>query len=97
MTYAAHFSILLLLGAGAALADEGQVLALSCANCHGPGGHSPGQIPSIDAIAAEEMAAAMRAFRSGEREGTIMNRIAKGYTDAEIDALSAYLAGEDRP
>ena len=34
-------------------------------------------------------------FRDGKRTGaaaTVMTRLAKGYSDAEIDALSAYLA-----
>jgi cytochrome c553 len=67
-------------------------LALSCWNCHGPGGSSPGDIPSIDGLSAEAIADSLRKFRSGDSEGTIMNRIAKGYTDEEIDALSDYLA-----
>ena len=35
---------------------------------------------------------AMVAFRSGARTGTIMNRIAKGYTDEEIRAIEEELA-----
>ena len=34
----------------------------------------------------------LRSFRSGAVEATVMNRIAKGYTDAEIDALAQYFS-----
>ena len=34
----------------------------------------------------------MRDFKSDKRPATIMNRIAKGYTDKEITAMSEYFA-----
>jgi sulfide dehydrogenase cytochrome subunit len=34
----------------------------------------------------------LKAFRSGERPSTVMGRLAKGYSDAEIDALAAYFS-----
>jgi sulfide dehydrogenase cytochrome subunit len=34
----------------------------------------------------------MRAFAANERPGTIMGRIARGYTEAEIAALAAHFA-----
>lgn len=70
----------------------GAVLAGSCANCHGPGGASPGAMPSIDKLGANELAGRMKSFRSGETPATVMTRIAKGYTDAEIEAISQYFA-----
>ncbi len=85
-----------LLPAGAPAQDLTPVaLAQSCANCHGPGGKSPGAIPAIANLSADKMATALREFRSGERQGTIMNRIARGYTDPEIEALSQYLATQN--
>ncbi len=39
---------------------------------------------------AEEIVAQMRAFRSGQRDATVMDRIAKGYSDAEVDAIAAW-------
>ena len=72
------------------------VLAASCASCHGPGGASPGAIPSIDRLDAATMTALLNGFRSGQIEATVMNRIAKGYTDAEMAALVQYYAGLKR-
>jgi len=37
-------------------------------------------------------AAAMRAFRTGERAATVMDRIAKGFSEAETAAIAAWYA-----
>ena len=75
-------------------ADKGMVLALSCASCHGTNGASPGSIPRIQGRSAEYIEKAMLQFKAGERPATVMNRIAKGYTDEEIKLLSAYLGNQ---
>ena len=72
-------------------ADKGMVLALSCASCHGTNGASPGSIPKIQGRTADYIEKAMLQFKVGERPATVMNRIAKGYTDEEIKLLSDYL------
>lgn len=69
-----------------------QLLTLSCSGCHGPGGHSPGAIPSLSGRSAEALAELMRGFRDGKRPATVMDRIAKGYSDAEIDAVAREIA-----
>jgi cytochrome c553 len=81
-------------GASAQQAD-GRLLALSCFNCHGPGGKSPGEIPSIAGKTEDFLKNALVDFRDGKRTGasaTVMGRLAKGYSDAEIDAVSKYIA-----
>jgi cytochrome c553 len=37
---------------------------------------------------------AMIAFKSGQRPATIMNRLAKGFTDDEIRAIAAWYAAQ---
>jgi sulfide dehydrogenase cytochrome subunit len=71
---------------------RGLAIAAACATCHGPNGHSQGAIPSINTMSAENLMAILQAFRSGERQGTVMNRIAKGLDDAEIQAVAVHLA-----
>jgi sulfide dehydrogenase cytochrome subunit len=95
---------LLLVSAGLMLAasaapvlaqQDGHVLALSCMNCHGPGGKSPGEIPSIAGKSEDFLKNALIDFRDGKRSGTaatVMTRLAKGYSDAEIDAVAKYIA-----
>nr|MBS0021097.1 c-type cytochrome [Gammaproteobacteria bacterium] len=70
----------------------GQMLAYTCAGCHGNNGVSKGAIPSINNLSAEQMAQAMLDYKSEKRPGTVMNRIAKGYTEEEIKAMADYFA-----
>lgn len=84
-----------LLLAAAAQAEpltRGGMLSASCAGCHGPEGRSPGAIPGINGKSAEYIEQALREFRSGERESTVMGRHAKAYSDDEIRQIAEYLA-----
>ncbi len=69
---------------------RGEMLSVSCAGCHGPDGKSPGSIPSIAGKSADTIEAALKEFRSGQRESTVMGRHAKGYTDEEIKLIAVY-------
>lgn len=71
----------------------GSALINACAACHGPDGRSQGTIPAIDNLSGEDFIAALKAFRTDARQGTVMNRLAKGVDDAEIDAMAAYIVG----
>jgi sulfide dehydrogenase cytochrome subunit len=68
-----------------------ELLASNCFNCHGPYGASLGAIPALKGMNAELIARNLNQFKSGEKPSTIMHRIAKGYTDAEIVAIAKYL------
>jgi cytochrome c553 len=69
------------------------VLAASCATCHGPGLAGSGAVPSLKGRRSADIATALKAFQSGERPATIMTRLSKGWSGAEIDALAAKLEG----
>lgn len=69
-----------------------QMLANPCLSCHGPDSKSAGSIPPIVNLKADYIKSTMLAFRADERKGTIMNRIAKGYTDEEIEVLAKYFS-----
>ena len=75
---------------------RGLALANACAACHGPNGHSQGAIPSIDNLPAAKFTAALKAFRTNARQGTVMNLIAKGLDDADIDAIAAYITTQHK-
>lgn len=68
------------------------VLASTCFSCHGTDGASIGAMPSIKGKPADFIETRLIAFRDGKKNGTVMNRIAKGFTDDEIKALSRYFA-----
>jgi len=95
---AVFFGLLLSSGAQAADYDPRQVevLAGSCANCHGTEGRLAGAIPAIANRPASVLEAQMLAFKNDqEARVTVMDRIAKGYSDEEIRALAEYFANLD--
>ena len=73
---------------------ETQMLAGPCINSHGPEGRSPGAIPSIAGLSEEAIKTKLIAFKSETPPSgtTIMNRLAKGYSDAQIESLARYFA-----
>ena len=69
-------------------------LAATCANCHGTGGVSVGDVESLAGKPREEIVRKMQEFKSGARPATLMNQLAKGYTDEQIQALADWLAAQ---
>lgn len=76
-----------------ALARGAPLVAEACLACHGPGGAGIGAVPALAGRDRAELGAAMAAFRANGRPATIMNRIARGYTEAEIAAALDHFAG----
>lgn len=64
--------------------------AISCAGCHAAGG-TPGPVPGITGRPVDEIVTAMAAFRDGTRPATVMDRIAKGFTADETEAIARWL------
>nr|CRH06976.1 Cytochrome subunit of sulfide dehydrogenase FccA [Candidatus Magnetococcus massalia] len=72
-----------------------KALSDTCAGCHGTDGVAVGPaMPTIAGQPAAHIAEVMKEYKAGERPSTIMGRISKGYSDAEIDAIAKYLAKE---
>lgn len=73
-----------------------QMLADTCAGCHGPDGASQGPAtPTIAGISHDYFLETMKAFKSGDRPSTIMNRIAKGYTEKELAKMAKFFSERD--
>ncbi|WP_246088634.1 c-type cytochrome [Phreatobacter stygius] len=69
--------------------------ALACGGCHPA--VSGGLVPPLAGMPADGVTEAMLAFRSGARPATVMDRIAKGFSEDEIRALAAWFAREKPP
>ncbi len=69
-----------------------KTIAATCFICHGPNGKSSGAVPSLAGQDKAYLAEAMRDFKSGKRESTVMKKYAMGYSDSEYDDLAAYFA-----
>ena len=101
-----HFSTLAAVLAVAALsagpataqtdALQARSLAATCANCHGTNGAAA---PGMVALAGYDRAGLVKAmadFKSGARPATIMHQLAKGYSDAQIEAIAGYFATQKK-
>lgn len=81
-----------LLSISNALADEPPPGASSCSGCHAVNAAAETPVPPIRGRTADEIMAAMAAFRAGKQPATVMDRIAKGFTDDELKPIAAWLA-----
>jgi cytochrome c553 len=72
--------------------DAAPAGAASCSGCHAasPGVVTP--VPRLAGLGAAEMVRAMQEFRAGARPATVMDRIARGFSDDEVRAIAAWLA-----
>ncbi len=71
------------------------MLSNACGGCHGTNGASAGlSMPSLAGQNKVATVEAMKAFKSGERPSTVMGRIAKAYSDEEIEAMGDFFAAQ---
>ncbi len=98
-TYTLALGGCLLLGSTQlAAAPSATMLADTCAGCHGVDGVSMGPAtPNIAGISEIYFTDSMAAFKSGDRYSTVMQRIAKGYTDEEIKLMASFFAKQPVP
>lgn len=75
---------------GAALAQTvtAPAGATSCSGCHAG---RDSALPSLEGKSASDIVAAMAAFRAGAGEATVMDRIARGFSDSETRAIAPWL------
>jgi cytochrome c553 len=73
-------------------AEPSRTLAASCAGCHGTLGQGAGAMPAIAGLPERHLSDALRQFRAGERPATVMQQLARGYSDEEIQHLAAHFA-----
>ena len=66
--------------------------AVSCSGCHPASARVASPVPRLNGLDRAAIVRAMQDFRSGQRSGTVMDRIAKGFTDEEIQAIAAWYA-----
>jgi sulfide dehydrogenase cytochrome subunit len=76
---------------------DAQGLADACTSCHGVNGRSAGSIPSIGGLDEAALLAQLRSFRDPQTAATIMNRIVRGYSDAELETLARYFSSKKPP
>jgi cytochrome c553 len=80
------------IGAALAASPEPPAGAAACSGCHPANAGVETPVPRLAGRNAVEIVQQMQAFRSGERDATVMDRIAKGFTDPELQAIAAWYA-----
>jgi len=84
---------LALSGAASAGSASAEMLSYTCAGCHGTNGMSNGPAtPSIAGMSEVYFTDSMKAYKDGERVSTIMTRIAKGYSDEEVEKMAGFFS-----
>lgn len=69
------------------------LVAGGCAGCHGSDGRGAHGIPEIARTKTRaEFVAVMKSFRDDQRNPTVMNRIARGYSDEEFALMAVRYA-----
>src|ERR1700704_1787269 len=89
--FGAAMLLALIPGATAADAPPG---ASSCSGCHPATAGVATPVPRLVGRDAAQITAAMTEFRAGKRPATVMDRIAKGFTDDETKAIAAFFAAQ---
>jgi cytochrome c553 len=78
--------------AGEGAVGRGATLALNCTMCHGAAGMSASNSPNLAGQYPEVVIKQMMDYRSGHRQSAIMEAIARGLRDRDIEDLAAYYA-----
>ena len=68
--------------------------ASSCSGCHAASKSVDTPVPRLVGRSPAEIEAAMLAFRTGQKPASVMNRIAKGFSDEEVKTIAAWYGGQ---
>jgi sulfide dehydrogenase cytochrome subunit len=68
--------------------------ASSCSGCHPASSAVETPVARLVGRNPAEIVTAVQAFRSGQRPATVMDRIAKGFTDDEIKAIADWYGAQ---
>jgi cytochrome c553 len=82
------------IAAAVAAAAEPPVGAAACTGCHPSSTRVTSPVPRLSGLDRAAIVKAMQDFKSGARIATVMDRIAKGFTDEEIQAIAAWYAAQ---
>ena len=68
-------------------------LAATCASCHGTEGRSATtEVSPLAGVPKQELLDKLKAFRDGTRPATVMQQLAKGYSDQQLELVADYFS-----
>ena len=68
--------------------------AAACSGCHPSSRAADTPFTRLTGRNPADILTAMQEFRTGQRPATVMDRIAKGFTDDEVKAIAAWYAAQ---
>ncbi|MCA8899751.1 MAG: hypothetical protein KDA53_00720 [Hyphomonas sp.] len=74
--------------------DRTATLALACSGCHSPAG---GAMASLEGRTEDAIRHSLLTYKGDAAGTTVMHRMMRGYSEIDIDAISAYLAESAAP
>lgn len=74
----------------------GKMLSMSCASCHGTDGKSEAITPYIAGMGKATLHQTLLDYKYGKRDGTMMPKHAKGFTDDELEQIAYYFSSIKR-
>jgi sulfide dehydrogenase cytochrome subunit len=92
--FAAAAAVLIAALAVPAMAADAPPGAASCSGCHPATAKVETPVARLVGQDPATIVAAMQAFRIGQRPATVMDRIAKGFSDDEVRAIAAWYAAQ---
>ena len=73
--------------------SAGEALSASCSGCHSALPET--SMGPLSGRSASALASAINSYRTDPDGTTVMHRIARGYSEADVEAISSYLSGGD--
>ncbi len=72
--------------------QAGKAKAAACAACHGANGQGVAPNPALAGKKEDQLAQALRDFKSGKRDNAVMKGMASALSDQDIENIAAYYA-----
>ena len=92
MAAAGLFAALVAAAASAPAIASAPAGAAACSGCHAAAAGVASAVPRLTGMDVADIVKAMQAFREGTRPATVMDRIARGFTASEVEAIAEWYA-----
>ena len=76
-------------GNSASLNQTGYALSSACSGCHAIGGSA---LTDLTGWSESDLLTRMQFYKDDREGSTVMHRLARGYSDEELEAIAGYLA-----
>jgi cytochrome subunit of sulfide dehydrogenase len=71
--------------------EKARALTVGCLGCHGASGEGQGTLPPLKTLDRETFIRRFQAYTLEDKTGSVMHRIARGYTAQEIRLMADFL------